>query len=634
METIQNLHRSRKQRLKTMRIFFLSFMCLTVWQAASAQRVQYPATGLITVPRWEGSGIPEGWEPPAHAGRMIERGAMPSGEDDPRSKFDTPVTDDPDALVTDGNAPNPFARTSQGVVVSVGRSFVANNLSIYTPCDNAMAISDSGYIVSGDNYTVEYYDETPDTLLQHQEYHTFYNDPLLLGVPFDPRIIYDRYSHRFILVTLAYADSAANLILLSISKNQDPRNGWHHYRINSDTLTENKWLDFPTLGVNKHELFISGNVFADDGTGFSGNKLFQIRKRELLDGQPMVCRVWNDVRDADGALGYTLLPLSDGLMRDKYDRGIYLVSTDLVSQGLSSNDLNWYFLTDSLDALGVTIQAHETPAGVAYSDPFAAFQLNGPEPIRIGDSKAASGFILDGVINFVHAKNTNNYSTLVLNRLDINTNTNQRFPWGFSAGQIDYCFPSIAFWGADSSDADNILMCFQRTGSTIFPELMVVNFQGGAFAPTSTVVRQGDGFIDINPIAGQVERWGDYTAIQRRYAANPKACWLAGSYPFGSNPDFYGQANGLNTYIAEIADSLAIGAAATVDKKATFVIYPNPAHSTFTLQLQNLPSVPSRLQVFDQLGRLITDVELQGATLQKVDCGGWGNGVYLIGLTH
>jgi hypothetical protein len=632
METTQNFHRFKKQRLQQMRFYFIIIIGLLLCQLTVAQRVQYPATGLITVPRWEGSGIPAGWTPPNYPAHAIERWTMPPKETFERSKSDLLGNDDPDAWVEDGNAPNPFARTNRGSVVSVGRSFVANNLFSFYPCDNAMAISDSGFIVSADNYTIEYYDDSPDSLLQNQLHDAFYNDVTLLGIPFDPRVIYDRYNERFIVVMLAYADSAANQILLSVSKGQDPRNGWHHYRINSDTLTENKWFDYASIAVNKHELFISGNVLSDAGNGIVGNKIFQVRKKEILSGQAMTYRVWLDALDADGDKGFTIVPVSDGLMREKYDRGIYLVSTDLVSTTTSSNDLNWFQITDSLDAANVMLTSSETAAGVAYSDAIVGLQLNG-DNIKMADCRVQSGFFLDSIINFVFCKNTNNYSTIVLNRLDVRSNTNKRYPWGFSNNQLDYTFPSIAFWGSDSSDADNIMMCFQRTSSTIYPELMAVNFQGDSFAVASTVVRQGDGAIDLVQGGGR-ERWGDYTAIQRRYGAIPKACWLAGSYPFGANPNFYGQVNGLNTFVAEVADSFNVSVADPASRNRFLVVFPNPSSGSFFIEVKGQSKAVDRLRVVDSMGRLVLASKWSGAAPLHIDISHRASGFYFIHLTY
>lgn len=594
-----------------------------------AQHVQYPATGIITVPRWESPGIPEGWVAPPSS-RIVERGAVMPDEIRPKVQGASTKSDDPDANARqDGNLPLNASKVSQGSVVSVGRHFVANNLTQFTPCDNAMAISDSGFIVTADNYTIEYYDETPDTLLQHQTHDVFYGDTSLVRVPFDPKIIYDRYSGRFIVLMLAYADSAANQILLSFSKGQDPRNGWNHYRLNSDTLTNDQWLDFPSMAVNKNELLIAGNMFQDTGSVFASTKMWQIRKREGILGQPLVFKVWTNVLDDDGAPAFTVVPLSDGLMGDNYGRGFYMVSTEFVAFGNSSNKLYWYYLNDSLDAAGVAIETHQAVSSISYSPVQVALQLGSQDQIIISDCRVLSGFYLDGTLNFVYCKGTNNFSTIVLNRLDILTNTNQRFPWGFSSAQMDYCFPSIAFWGSDSTEADNIMVCFQRTSSTTFPEMMAVNFNTGDFAPSSTVLRQGDGFIDSDPFS-TLERWGDYTMIQRRYASQQKSCWLAGSYPFGATPNFYGDVNGLTTYVAEIADTGIVSAPSPHLEKTGMIVYPNPSSAKLNVSIMGTGQAISSLELISFDGSIcLSQVETHGLTA-TLDCGELSRGIYLL----
>ncbi len=597
-----------------------------------AQHVQYPATGIITVPRWESPGVPDGWVAPQSTG-IIERGAMMPDDVRPKGQGSSTQSNDPDASARqDGNLPLDAGKVAQGSVVSVGRQFVANNLARFTPCDNAMAISDSGYIVSADNYTIEYYQETTDTLVQHQRHHTFYGDTALFEVPFDPRVIYDRYTKRFILITLTYKDSMANKILVSVSNGQDPRNGWNHYRINSDTLDNNQWFDFANIAVNRDEIFISGNMFSDSADVFKGVKVFQIRKREALMGQPLSYKIWPDVLDDDGNPAYTLVPLSHGLMSPSYARGIYLVSTKLVTGVQSSSKLYWYQITDSMDAPGVAIVTNQTASSITYSPQQVALQLGNADQIKISDCRVQSGYYLDSTLNFVYTKNTNGFSTIALHRLDIRTNTNVRYPWGFSTGSQDYCFPSIAFWGEDSTDADNVLMTFQRTGAGIFPELAVVNYQGGAFAPSATLVRSGAGYIDLS---NSLERWGDYTTTQRRYNGPQKSCWIAGSYPYGATPNFYGLPNGLNSYIAEILDSVVVGVGPMSSKHLSMNIFPNPTNGrvTINLDIENLSEMAISVTILNFGGVSILEKEFAPCSSFELDFDGLVKGAYLVKVT-
>lgn len=539
---------------------------------------------------------------------------------------------DPD-MQLDG-ATHGSSKTTVAAQVTVQRSFTGNNLDVYTPGDNTMGISNGGYIVSVDNYTIDYYTDTPDTLKQFQQHHTFYGDSALRGVPFDPRVTYDRYANRFIVVMMAYADSMDDYLLISFSRDEDPRNGWNHYRLRSDSLDENQWLDYINVAVNRDELFITGNLYGDAaGSAQSGNKVFQIRKAEGYLGSPLKWREWRNTLDFEGDMAYSMVPLQDGLMRDSYNKGIYLVSTKNLAPGDSSNKLLWYQITDSFNAPAVAFDLHMTNSLIYYSDPFVGLQLGIGYPIKISDSKVHSGFFMDSILNFVYCRNYNNYSVVVLNRLDLRTNTVQRYPWGNTNSQMDFTFPSIAFYGADSTDNDNLILFYARTASNFFPQLATVNFDDGAFWPNSTIVRQGDGYIDFYG-GSQNERWGDYTTIQRRYDSQPPRCWAVGGYPFGATPNFFGSTNGLNAFIAEIGDSIALGAVDVQALNPTAMVYPNPSHGNFTVLSSNPRHRVTGIALIDLAGHLLYDHECQPSQELQVSIPVLPEGMYLLKIEY
>lgn len=535
---------------------------------------------ISSTPIWDGTPFP------------ANRGPKPSDWAKRRPELQMSTNDrigsyDP-ALQQDGE-PHNASKVSVASHVTVQRSFTANNLNTFTPGDNTMGISDGGFIVSADNYTIDYYTDAPDTLVQFQKHHTFYGDSALNGVPFDPRVIYDRYANRFIVVMMAYAHFNDDFLLISFSRDEDPRNGWNHYRLRSDSLADGQWFDYCNVAVNRDELFISGNLLGDSaGAGITGNKVFQIRKAEGYQGAPLKFREWRNTLDTEGDMAYTMVPLPHGLQSDSYNKGIYLVSTKNLAPNDSSNKLFWYQITDSFNAPAVALNSNFTNSLVYYADPGVGLQLGSGDQIKISDSKAHSGFFLDSILTFVYCRKYLNYSVIVLNRLDLRTNTIQRFPWGNTAGQMDFTFPSVAFFGADSTDSDNLILGYMRTGSGIFPELAAVNFDDGAFWANSTIVRQGDGFIDIRG-PGLEERWGDYSTIQRKYNSQPARCWFVGCYPNGANANFYGVTNGLNAFIAELGDSMILATPRPQGMQGHVTIFPNPTSGSFTA-LSNVES--------------------------------------------
>lgn len=515
-----------------------------------------------------------------------------------------PSAPDPDLYFADDMHGASSSKIADDLSLGIGRSFVANNFFGGPPADNHMAISNSGFIVSADNSTIDFYRDTPDSLLQFQPHRDFFGDSLLYDLPFDPRVIYDRYADRFIVV-MVYTLGSNSDLLVSFSKSDDPRDGWNHYRVDADTLDADQSIDFPQIAVNRDELFISGNMVADNGAGPLGNKLFQIRKQDGYDSIPLRTALWTDILDADGNLGYFLCPLSDGLMADSYNRGIFLASTEFIDVGQTGTKLYWYHLTDSIGAAGATINSRQLSSGQPYTVPPVGFQLGSSDYLDFGNCRIHSGFHLGGKLYFVYCKNTNSFCTIVLNRVDTQLNSLQRDSWGFSAGQQDDSYPSIAFSGVDSTEADKILMCFNRSGGNIFIQMRAVYFDS-VFSANSMLVKNGDGYLDLIPNIGVAERFGDYTATQRRYGALTPTCWAVASYPVGSLGNHFGVQNGLNAFIAEFTDSLANAVSPTVQEPAFSVaVFPNPITGQFTVVPAGINEPIDRVELIDLQGRLV-----------------------------
>ena len=83
--------------------------------------------------------------------------------------------------------------------------------------------------------------------------------------PFDPRVLYDPYSDRWLVSAANDPLLASSAILYGISDTSDPQGTWHLYAIDSDP-TNATWADFPTLGFDHSTVAIGVNMFAA-GTG-------------------------------------------------------------------------------------------------------------------------------------------------------------------------------------------------------------------------------------------------------------------------------------------------------------------------------------------------------------------------------
>jgi hypothetical protein len=123
---------------------------------------------------------------------------------------------------------------------------------------------------------------------------TNFNDPNQSG-PFDPKVIYDPYTNRFIVVALQESDAGGTFndantsnILIAVSS---PDTGgaltWKYTSINSDVIANgaDSWADYPGLSVDgTGNIYVTANLF-DHATGnYQGSRLWTIAENDIVTG--------------------------------------------------------------------------------------------------------------------------------------------------------------------------------------------------------------------------------------------------------------------------------------------------------------------------------------------------------------
>ena len=85
---------------------------------------------------------------------------------------------------------------------------------------------------------------------------------------FDPRVVYDPYNQRWILVIDSNAQTANSSIVIAVSQTSDPQGAYHMYRFvvgcaggSANCESGGEWADFPMLGFNKNWIAVSMNMF-------------------------------------------------------------------------------------------------------------------------------------------------------------------------------------------------------------------------------------------------------------------------------------------------------------------------------------------------------------------------------------
>ncbi|MFQ5876405.1 MAG: cohesin domain-containing protein [Acidobacteriota bacterium] len=107
--------------------------------------------------------------------------------------------------------------------------------------------------------------------------------------PFDPRVIYDQYAGRFIVTSAGGRCGPASWILVAISISSDPNAGFTLYAVRADATTPGQWADYPAVGVNPDNIYITANMFDNAGSCPRGAashpaKFWAIEKAALVGG--------------------------------------------------------------------------------------------------------------------------------------------------------------------------------------------------------------------------------------------------------------------------------------------------------------------------------------------------------------
>ncbi|MBF0319484.1 MAG: VCBS repeat-containing protein [Nitrospirae bacterium] len=146
------------------------------------------------------------------------------------------------------------------------------------------------YVMSIVNGGVAYYNKSTGAMKNHITDTAFWS-ALGTGVVdsvFDPKVIYDQYLGRFITVELSMPSSSSytpSYILVGISSTSDPNGTWTLHAIRADynggTTPTNNWADYPGVGMDEANLYVSVNMFDASGS-FQYTKAYSIPKTQLM----------------------------------------------------------------------------------------------------------------------------------------------------------------------------------------------------------------------------------------------------------------------------------------------------------------------------------------------------------------
>jgi hypothetical protein len=503
-----------------------------------------------------------------------------------------------------GFGPQASVEEFAGANPVVVTGFNATALNGGFPPDNTIAISNGGYILSAMNSKVAVYNTSGSLLLSAGLYDFFkgYNHGVVNDF-YDPVVLYDSGADRFVFVCLVGKHSSNSRVLVAFSKTNNPAQAWNIYYLSGNPLNNNCWLDYPRVGVSNNEVYVTGNLYLNNGS-FNQAIIYQITKSGGYNGNASLqWQYWHNIPGAPS----TIMPLSWG-GQGNYGPGCYLVS----HTHLSNAQTYLFDITKDLTASDEQLVRYviTTPT---FQKGYHAYQKNSSERLDSGDPRIQSGFFQDGIAHYVFAARYNNTAWTGIHYHRINVSSKALTTRQIGASNWDFAWPSVA-WSGTASNNKSAMINFLYSSSTVFPSAAVVEVDNSnTVSPNSIAFGTGTNLVNLDNQSWS--RWGDYTGIVRKKntstaprlwtvacigggASQQYATRIAQIRPGGSNLDEEGGDRDEQT-LPEIG--------ALLSDNSSLTLFPNPVAlgKPFSLDFTLEEKTLVRVDIFSADGRLV-----------------------------
>lgn len=399
----------------------------------------------------------------------------------------------------------------------------------YIPPDQYIAVGPQ-HVMAVDNGRFRIWDKSGNVLKTINADYWF-SSALAGASAFDPKVEYDHFNKRWIMVWLDQNDppNQRGYYLVSVSDDSIPIGVWYNWAISNTLNGSNEsglWSDYQGVGFDNQALYITGRQFQFGG-GYRYCKIRAIDKTNLYANTAGQL-TWKDIWDIRNPAVPSVAP--DGIrpsviygtpgeayfMTTPYGSGTYLLLYKLTNP------------TGSLSMTGVTVSV------TAFNNPPNANQLGG-QLIEAGGSRIRQEPVYrNGFIWVTHSVAfTGGYSGVNYVKINVSSNTAVE---DYTIGSSGHYF----FYPAIGVDQDmNILLSFSRSGD---------NEYAGAFYLSRRNSDPPGTFTSVTPLqigkahyyktfSSGRNRWGDYNGswldpsdpynfwIITEYAETPANTW-------------------------------------------------------------------------------------------------------------
>ncbi|HYG14439.1 MAG TPA: T9SS type A sorting domain-containing protein [Bacteroidia bacterium] len=482
-------------------------------------------------------------------------------------------------------------KSGSAVIPQASQVFLGNNAN-GVPNDNDIAISDSGFIVSVLNSNMRVYNQT-GTIQKNFTLAILGGIPTIQNFTFDPRVVYDPDTDRFIIVFLNGRDENSQVIVC-FSKTNDPTKLWTAYKLpGANLFQDSTWSDYPIISISSEDLFITLNILKNGGgfrDGFRESVIWQVGKKEGYDGDTALkYNRWNDIKYGNRPV-WSICPAQGGFRPDKGPKSYFLSvrPTDFQNDSIFVTEIS-----NTLSSSNATRTTRLVKASRNYGFPPNAFQPQGKKNLSTNDGRVLTAMVQNGIIQFAgNCVDTNNYAAGIYHGyMDVNGATATLNI--ISSDTCDYGYPDIAYAGNGEPWDNSAMLTFSKSSPNYAPGTAIMYVDRNMAYSDVVSVRAGNGPVSL--VSDSIERWGDYTGIQRKYNED-RTFWLSGSV---ATTPAYG------TVIAKITNpDPALGVSEPSAPLQT-TIFPNPAKEEVHIEFDNPSAANLTFNLYDANGKLV-----------------------------
>jgi hypothetical protein len=465
------------------------------------------------------------------------------------------------------------------------------------PPDNYMAISKDDKAISVINSNIAVLDGKTGQMTYRKSLSSYAAGLGLTGInnnKYDPKVIYDPLSDRYISVILNGRDEYSHIVI-GFSKTNDPTGKWFFYVFDGNYKNDTTWFDYPTIAITKDEFFLTGNKIkfsASWQTGFTESVIYQIKKQDGYDSAAAISyQIWDNIA-YNGKTIRNLFPVKGGpelygpdqyfLSNRNFDAqndSIFLIK---VPNNIASNDKN------------LTVTAMVAPT--TYGVPPDGRQPDTSVTLATNDGRILGAYCAyNDEIQFVSTTlNTPSGASAIYHGKISNYKSNPAVSYAQIIGidTLDFGYPNITFtgnpWGLNQS-----LISFNYTGPNTYPGLGAILFDGKEYSPL-VKVKEGQG--SIKQLVGKQQRWGDYTGAQSDWN-NTSSVWIEGIYGRADNE--YGN------WMAKLSSPLLSVKESGVAGNTPARLYPNPAIQFIKVEFDMPQTDVATFAIYNAQGQLV-----------------------------